>query len=66
MEQFKDWLFRRWTLVIVGKESGSKTSLETLFRFRSQQEALARASRMNAQEAGTVTESLTRVEAERR
>ncbi len=49
-------LRRRWTIAIVGRESGHKTSLESLYRFRSQQEALARAAELNRQASNDLTE----------
>ncbi len=39
----------RWTLVIVGKLSGHKTSLASIYQFSSQRAAMAEASRMNAE-----------------
>ena len=38
---------KRWTLALVGRYSGTRTSLESLYRFRKQSEALAKATEMN-------------------
>ncbi len=41
-------LRHEWTLVIVGKHSGHKTSLASIYKFSSQRAAMEQASRMNA------------------
>lgn len=41
-------LHREWTLAIVGKRSGQKTSLASIYKFSSQRAAMEQASRMNA------------------
>ena len=47
---------RRWTVAVIGKESGSKTSLDSIWRFRNQQQAIARAADLNRRYANDLVE----------
>lgn len=38
---------RRWTIALVGRYSNTRTSLESLYRFRQMSEALEQATKMN-------------------
>lgn len=38
---------RRWTLAIVGRHSGSRTSLDGIYRFRKMRDALEKATELN-------------------
>lgn len=48
------WWRRPWTLVIVGRYSKRRVALDSLYRFRTMRDALAKATELNGQSSTEV------------
>ena len=68
MRRVLDWLRwrRRWTIAVVGRESGRETSLESIYRFRTAPAAMARAADLNRRTPSALTEYQARERPEKR